>query len=88
MNNMSLNMRTGELSVNTWEKKSNCRNLFAKVTQIISCKLKSNALHIKVKSKVKVSFIVNSATWYRTYIQRIEIALLSYSLVHTDNTKH
>ncbi len=25
---------------------------------------------------------------YRTYIQRIEIALLSYSLVHTDNTKH
>ncbi len=24
---------------------------------------------------------------YRTYIQRIEIALLSYSLVHTDNTK-
>ncbi len=23
---------------------------------------------------------------YRTYIQRIEIALLSYSLVHTDNT--
>ncbi len=22
------------------------------------------------------------------YIQRIEIALLSYSLVHTDNTKH
>ncbi len=25
---------------------------------------------------------------YHTYIQRIEIALLSYSLVHTDNTKH
>ncbi len=25
---------------------------------------------------------------YRTYIQRIEIALLSYCLVHTDNTKH
>ncbi len=25
---------------------------------------------------------------YRTYIQRIEIALLSYSLVHTDNTKY
>ncbi len=25
---------------------------------------------------------------YRTYIQIIEIALLSYSLVHTDNTKH
>ncbi len=25
---------------------------------------------------------------YRTYIQRIEIVLLSYSLVHTDNTKH
>ncbi len=25
---------------------------------------------------------------YRTCIQRIEIALLSYSLVHADNTKH
>ncbi len=25
---------------------------------------------------------------YRTYIQRIEIALLSDPLVHTDNTKH
>ncbi len=25
---------------------------------------------------------------YLTYIQRIEIVLLSYSLVHTDNTKH
>ncbi len=44
---------------------------------------------ISIYQKVKVSFIVNSATCtVHTCIQRIEIALLSYSLVHTDNTKH
>ncbi len=40
---ISLKMRTGELSINKWEK-SNCRFLSEKVTQIFACKLKSKAL--------------------------------------------
>ncbi len=42
-----------------------------------------------VKVKVSQSLLYcQFCHMYRTYIQRIEIALLSYSLVHTDNTKH
>ncbi len=47
---ISLNMGTGELSINKWEKKVTGvtylkrRYLFEKATQIFSFKLKSNAL--------------------------------------------
>ncbi len=41
-------------------------------------------LKVKSQSQLYCQF----CHMYRTYIQRIEIALLSYSLVHTDNTKH
>ncbi len=40
------------------------------------------------KSKSQSQLYCQFCHMYRTYIQRIEIALLSYSLVHTDNTKH
>ncbi len=38
-------------------------------------------IYLKSQSQLYCQF-------YHMYIQRIEIALLSYSLVHTDNTKH
>ncbi len=43
----------------------------------------TNTLESKSKSA-----LLSILPHVRTYIQRIEIALLSYSLVHTDNTKH
>ncbi len=42
---------------------------------------------IKKKVKSQSQLYCQFCHMYRTYIQRIEIALLSYSLVHTDNTK-
>ncbi len=45
-------------------------------------------MHFKVKVKSQSQLYCQFCHMYRTYIQRIEIALLSYSLVHTDNTKH
>ncbi len=41
-----------------------------------------------IKSQSQSLLYCQFCHMYRTYIQRIEIALLSYSLVHTDNTKH
>ncbi len=61
-----------------------CDSAIEKLTEI---RMRSNK-EVQVKVKSQSQLYCQFYHMYRTYIQRIEIALLSYSLVHTDNTKH
>ncbi len=58
---------------------SYCNNSYVSITLLLCAFCQSQS-----QSQLYCQF----CHMYRTYIQRIEIALLSYSLVHTDNTKH
>ncbi len=63
------------------------KSIISKFTWNNKCPRIKHTTLVKVK-KSRSLLYCQFCHMYRTYIQRIEIALLSYSLVHTDNTKH